>query len=254
MDFDAFISDPHFGHKNIIKYCHRPFSSIEEMTEKLIENYNETVGKNDRVLWLGDCFMGSPTFFAGVLSRLNGKKYLILGNHDDIGNHKLVNCGFEFVVTKMWFSMAGRKIVANHYDAWNYRSIWDSRYEEKRHHIKPESKEILFHGHTHQKSKFLLNQVHLGVDAWDMKPARREEVEEIVRNHIPEDYLSCEFKKQEELLMEYKQLLKERREALNQTEIGVHINLEFVEERLKDSDFDQFRSLGWENQTKNREK
>ena len=42
-------SDLHFGHRNILKFCNRPFSDIKEMSEKLISNWNEVVGKNDIV-------------------------------------------------------------------------------------------------------------------------------------------------------------------------------------------------------------
>ena len=40
-----FTSDTHFKHANIIKFCERPFGSIEEMNEALIANWNRVVGK-----------------------------------------------------------------------------------------------------------------------------------------------------------------------------------------------------------------
>ena len=49
-----YTSDLHFGHKNIIKYEDRPFSSIEEMDEALIDKWNKKVKKNDEVYILGD--------------------------------------------------------------------------------------------------------------------------------------------------------------------------------------------------------
>jgi calcineurin-like phosphoesterase family protein len=44
-----FTADQHFGHKNIIKYCNRPFSSVEEMNKVMIDRWNEIVGKEDTV-------------------------------------------------------------------------------------------------------------------------------------------------------------------------------------------------------------
>lgn len=86
-----FTSDSHFGHNNVIKYCNRPFSSIGEMDEKLISEWNNTVSKNDTVYHLGDFTFGDHKPY---LNRLNGKnKYLILGNHDRIDRAK--NAGWD---------------------------------------------------------------------------------------------------------------------------------------------------------------
>jgi calcineurin-like phosphoesterase family protein len=49
-----FTSDTHFYHTNIIKYCNRPFSSVEEMNQKLIENWNNTISEHDTIFHLGD--------------------------------------------------------------------------------------------------------------------------------------------------------------------------------------------------------
>lgn len=76
-----FISDTHFGHSNIIKYCDRPFSSVEEMDEILIQNWNEVVRDQDIIYHLGDVYFGVKG--RAVLARLKGRKRLILGNHDN---------------------------------------------------------------------------------------------------------------------------------------------------------------------------
>ena len=76
------ISDTHFGHANIIKYCNRPFADPMEMDEKIIENWNKTVRPEDIIYHLGDVYFGkkNPSNFH---RRLNGRKRLILGNHDE---------------------------------------------------------------------------------------------------------------------------------------------------------------------------
>lgn len=82
MSETFFIGDTHFGHKSIIKFEAetRPFETLDEMHEELIRRWNSVVRKGDRVLHLGDfCFGTKNIEFAG---RLNGLKYLIMGNHD----------------------------------------------------------------------------------------------------------------------------------------------------------------------------
>jgi calcineurin-like phosphoesterase family protein len=73
------ISDLHLGHANIIKYCNRPFTSVEEMNATLVSNWNKTVGENDRVLFLGDLARSKSGYW---IKQLNGRKTMIKGNHD----------------------------------------------------------------------------------------------------------------------------------------------------------------------------
>lgn len=77
-----FTSDLHFFHKNIIKYCNRPFKDIEEMNHALIQNWNSVVGVDDTVFILGDVCFGGKDKWNSMLSGLNGSKFLIRGNHD----------------------------------------------------------------------------------------------------------------------------------------------------------------------------
>lgn len=90
------IGDPHFNHKNIIGYCNRPFNSVEEMNETLIHNWNLVVGKRDIVYILGDFALCGKDKLVEIAKRLNGRKRLILGNHDNasIETYKSV---FEYV-------------------------------------------------------------------------------------------------------------------------------------------------------------
>ena len=76
-----YIADAHFGHENILSLCRRPFRSVEDMNEAMIDNWNARVTGGDRVYILGDLFYrcADPE---GILRRLKGCKYLIVGNHD----------------------------------------------------------------------------------------------------------------------------------------------------------------------------
>lgn len=77
-----FIGDTHFGHKNILEYEKeaRPFSSIEEMNESLVDRWNSCVSDNDIVYHLGDFAFGKHNI--EIAGRLKGKKRLVMGNHD----------------------------------------------------------------------------------------------------------------------------------------------------------------------------
>ena len=81
-----FISDTHFGHANALTFkCNdgnpmRPFSSVEEMDEHMVEQWNKTVRPQDKVYHLGDCVIARKNL--PILGRLNGHKRLVRGNHD----------------------------------------------------------------------------------------------------------------------------------------------------------------------------
>ena len=77
-----YTSDLHLGHKNIIESCKRPFSSVEEMDETLIGNWNERVHRDDCVYVLGDLIFRAQLPSERYLERLRGRKFLILGKHD----------------------------------------------------------------------------------------------------------------------------------------------------------------------------
>ena len=91
------IGDCHFGHRNIIKYCNRPFRDIEDMTEKLIKNWNSVVGKNDIIYVVGDFALCGKQKIIEIGNLLNGRKRLILGNHDGASIATYREAGFEFV-------------------------------------------------------------------------------------------------------------------------------------------------------------
>lgn len=77
-------SDLHLDHKNIIKYCNRPFRNVHEMNYWLIKNWNRTVRKQDTVYFLGDFALsrGNRRRVINFIKSLNGRKIFIRGNHD----------------------------------------------------------------------------------------------------------------------------------------------------------------------------
>jgi calcineurin-like phosphoesterase family protein len=89
------ISDTHFSHNNIIRYEYRPFKDKEEMDEYMIKEWNSVVSENDLVFHLGDVAICGAKRAEYVLSRLNGRKILILGNHDHFSMTKWRKLGFE---------------------------------------------------------------------------------------------------------------------------------------------------------------
>lgn len=81
-----FISDLHFGHKDVIAFDRRPFKDVEEMEAELIRKWNAKVSRDDHVFVIGDMFGGVTTAHAGeIVQSLNGKIHLIRGNHDPRG-------------------------------------------------------------------------------------------------------------------------------------------------------------------------
>lgn len=107
-------ADPHYFHTNIIRYCNRPFETVQEMNDALVANHNEVVGDDDLVIYLGDfALMGRDFNHLGpsdkmdllrdLMSSLNGDKALVLGNHDRMSNKKYVDMGFIDVCERYTF-------------------------------------------------------------------------------------------------------------------------------------------------------
>lgn len=97
-----YISDPHFHHDNIIKFCNRPFSNYKEMDEYLITQWNERVKETDHITCLGDVTLergnrggGQAQSLIKLVRSLNGHKRLLLGNHDHFPVQVYLDAGFE---------------------------------------------------------------------------------------------------------------------------------------------------------------
>lgn len=146
-----FTGCTHFDHANIISLADRPFGSVEEMNETLVENWNKVVKNNDEVFVLGDftyhnedhSWQHRATFWN---AQLNGRKYLILGNHDEVERWqdnvpmqttKFLNCGFSAIYNYLDLKRGGKHFILFHYPM----EDWDRRYKGSIH----------LHCHTHQK-------------------------------------------------------------------------------------------------------
>jgi len=157
-----FTSDLHLGHKNIIEYEDRPWDTVEEMTIGLIKNWNEVVKPNDEVYILGDfAFQNSymtPFLITDVLSRLNGKKHLIIGNHDTwISKQSFNPRYFEEMVYYKELKINGQFIILSHYPI----EDWNGKYYGSIH----------LHGHTHKPdSRPEINRYSVGCMLYDYKP------------------------------------------------------------------------------------
>lgn len=74
------ISDLHFNHKKILEYCGRPFKTVEEMNQTIINNWNDIINEDDVVYVLGDFCFGNKEMLKEITSQLKGRKILVLGN------------------------------------------------------------------------------------------------------------------------------------------------------------------------------
>lgn len=110
-----FTSDTHFYHQGIINFCNRPFSTVEEMNETIIKNWNSVVGINDTIYHLGD-FSWSKDW-SEIIYQLNGNITLIKGNHDKQINKSL----FKGVYDLLEIKIEGNSITLCHFAmrVWN---------------------------------------------------------------------------------------------------------------------------------------
>ncbi|MEE1196626.1 MAG: hydrolase [Lachnospiraceae bacterium] len=120
-----YIADPHFGHENVLKFDNRPFSSVDEMDEILITQWNAVVKDTDDVYIIGDFIYKSKKPAAWYLKQLKGRKHLIQGNHDHqlLKDEELVK---EFVsIDKMTYVKDGDyTIVLCHFPIAEWNKYW----------------------------------------------------------------------------------------------------------------------------------
>jgi calcineurin-like phosphoesterase family protein len=150
-----FSSDLHFFHKNIIKYSNRPFSSVEEMNQKLIDNWNAVVKPQDTIYSLGDFSFANYLLTCTVLKQLNGQHHMILGNHD-----KTIVLNETKILASGWVKSISHYKEIRHHGITIVLFHYPMRTWNKAHHDS-----ILLHGHCHGSLAPFGKSVDVGVDA-----------------------------------------------------------------------------------------
>jgi calcineurin-like phosphoesterase family protein len=129
ISMNLYISDLHFGHKNVINFDNRPFADVDEMDYALIELWNGRVQKDDNVYIVGDFGYRNDKPPEWYLKKLSGHKHLVIGNHDGamLADPKAMSY-FESVDKMMHVSDGGKQICLCHFPLaeWNkfYHGSW----------------------------------------------------------------------------------------------------------------------------------
>lgn len=157
-----FTSDTHFGHKNIIKYCNRPFDidKVWEMDDALINNWNARVQPEDTIYHLGDVCFKNADAFQNYMKRLNGHKHLIWGNHDS--NQVRQSPLWESSQPQLELTIDKQYVVLYHYG----QRVWNHSHHGA----------IQLYGHSHGSLPGSSQSLDVGSDCWDYTPCTLEEI------------------------------------------------------------------------------
>jgi len=183
-----FTSDTHFQHKNIMKYCDRAFNTTEEMDEKMIRNWNKVVGSNDIVFHLGDFIFHRTNNVTrqkeettAFLSSLNGKKHLVIGNHDGRGTRNAD--GWEDVHDMLQVKCFGEQsIILCHYAMVVGRSSHHGYWHLFGHSHGTLGRVDDFHSGQSAVAELLKvrKAFDVGVDSWNYTPLSFEQVKDVM--------------------------------------------------------------------------
>ena len=165
-----FTSDLHLGHANIIRLANRPFPDIDEMDSRLIANWNNSVNRHDEVYIIGDLSLKPVDTVEGYLRRMNGKKYLVRGNHDRTGAYPYkVITGLEWVRDYHELKIEGIRLVLFHYPIFE----WDAVYRGSIH----------LYGHVHTIIEYSdwhrdkgWHSINVGVDVNNYYPVNFKQI------------------------------------------------------------------------------
>lgn len=180
-----FTADTHYGHANVIQHCNRPFGDVDEMNRELVRLYNDTVGPEDTCYHLGDFSLSARAL--PIVSSLNGRKILIVGNHDKCWKkpqryQQYIDAGFEAVHHQYQLLITfappreAETLLLSHLP---YRGDPSEKYHKDR--PVDEGKWLLC-GHVHSAFKVRNKQINVGVDVWDYRPVSLQQVVDIMIN------------------------------------------------------------------------
>ena len=174
-----FTSDLHFFHANILKYTNRPFRSVLEMNEALINNWNSCVSKSDIIWIIGDFAFADETKILNIVSRLNGEKHFVMGNHDQIfkkhdfkqelkKHNFIVHSALEEIYVVDANHSHGKQHIALCHFAMR---VWNKSHRGSWH----------LYGHSHGTLPDDLNSLStdVGVDRWNYTPVEYAELKEL---------------------------------------------------------------------------
>ena len=164
-----YTADQHNWHKRIFELQKRPFTSLQEMTEVMIEKYNKKVSANDNAYFLGDFSFGTKEQTEYILRRLKGNKHFIWGNHDKVlRENKDLQKYFSWCKQYHTIYENDIPIVLCHFP---FRS-WDKQRYGSLH--------LFGHVHTNENSHHPIieipNSYNVGVDAWNFEPVSLQEI------------------------------------------------------------------------------
>lgn len=164
-----FISDTHFFHTNILKFVNdkkeriRPFNSLEDMHELIIENWNRCVRPQDFIYHLGDVTFQYHKPFQELMHRLNGHKRLIVGNHDKLKQEGLLK---HFDKVELWKGFKEFDFTCSHFPLM-LGSLRDGNFN--------------VHGHMHQNRMKDPHYISVCVEIRNYTPVHMDEILEEIK-------------------------------------------------------------------------
>jgi len=176
-----FSSDMHLGHAGVIKFCNRPFETVEEMDEAIVDKWNKTVRGTERVYVLGDVSFHNPKVGVPLLRRLNGEKILVLGNHDKYSMTQYRQAGFVHICNETVIPMLGRRVRMSHFPYLPRPEENEPDHEMRYPHLRPrrDGNEFLLCGHVHDRWKTRERMVNVGTDVWNFRPVSHSVIESL---------------------------------------------------------------------------